>query len=131
MKTATINISHCIQDMQNMSTNENALVMASRIFFSMEIGDARYSNLYVDIAQPYGTDYESEPIEVGPPVGYKGPFNHKKFSEEIENYYRSLVGSQGGGIVVAGGNNIRMRNNTFYKAHIFTFELPVAIEGAW
>jgi hypothetical protein len=50
---------------------------------------------------------------VSRPHGYDGSLDYAPFRQAVEEYYRSLVGSTGRGIHVAGGSNIRMRNNTF------------------
>ena len=127
MIKAKINIYKCIQDSQDYGSDDEHMV--SRIFFNLEIDDKKYDNLYVDVKQAVGSDFETGPIEIGNPFGYKGPFNYKEFREKIENYYRSLVGSKGRGIHIQGGRNIRMRNNIFMISSIFEFEVDDTVSS--
>lgn len=112
---ATIKISHCIQDFQKVGTSADDSVMSSRIFFEIHRNGDVFPNLFVEVAQPYGIDYESEPLEVGAIMGdFDGPFNFVDFTDGIESYYRGLVGGSGRGIRLApGSSNVRMTNNTF------------------
>jgi hypothetical protein len=112
MGTAKIKFYKCIQDSQDYgSDNEH---MVSRLFFTFELFDKKF-DLHVDIKQAVGITYETGPIEVGTPEGYKGPFNYEAFRNAAEKYYRRLVGSTATGIRIQGGSNIRMRNNTFIQ----------------
>jgi hypothetical protein len=131
VSTATIRIEKCIQDIQNVSSNPNESRMCSQIYFEMEVDEKVHKELTVEISQPYGSDYANEPVEVGRPEGYEGPFNHEQFSEAVENYYRSLVGSGGSGISFSGGGNICMKKNTFMKPAEFQIEINHGKEGAW
>lgn len=111
MPTVTVSFKKCIQDSQEYgSTDEH---MVSRVFFDLEAEGKMTPNLSVDIRQVLGGAFEADPIEVTRPEGYRGPFNYNAFRDAVEAYYRSLVGSTGSGIRIAGGGNIRMRNNTF------------------
>ncbi|MEX2162638.1 MAG: hypothetical protein WD823_00125, partial [Sulfuricaulis sp.] len=84
---------------------------------------AAHRGLHADIKQPVGSSYETAPLEVSKPANYKGPFNYAAFRDAAEAYYRGLVGSQGGGIRVGGGRNIRMRNNRFAKESVSEFDV--------
>lgn len=97
--------------------------MVSRVFFSLEIEGKRFTDLYVDIKQLIGSDFEASPLEVSAPHGYSGPFNHEEFRDAVENYYRSLVGASGSGINSPGGANIRMSSNIFLKEASTDFEV--------
>jgi hypothetical protein len=112
MATAKITFYKCIQDSQDYGSNDEHMV--SRVFFTFEIGGKKY-DLHADIKQAVGASYETGPIEVGSPEGYKGPFNYEAFRDAAEKYYRRLVGSSATGIRIQGGSNIRMRNNTFIQ----------------
>ncbi|MDT3711964.1 MAG: hypothetical protein ROZ65_17795 [Pseudomonadaceae bacterium] len=131
MPLATIDITKCIQDHQDIGSNNDLSVMRSRIFFSMSINGKKIEDLYVDISQPYGTHYASELIEVGRPVGYDGPFAHQAFSNEIEAYYRKLVGEGASVISIGGGVDIRMSNNTFVVPYSFKIEIDNNSAGGW
>lgn len=106
--------------------------MVSRIFFSLEVGDRRVDGPYVDVKLAVGAGSETGPIEVGSPRGasYRGPFNHDAFRDAVERYYRGLVGSQGTGIRIQGGRNIRMRKNRFVKSMTIEFQVT-GTDASW
>jgi len=129
MTNAHVTFRRIVQDSQDYGSNDEHMV--SRAFFDMQIGDRAYKGLSVDIKQPVGSNFETSPLEISKPSGYKGPFNHQAFREAVEKYYRSQVGSSGSGIRISGGaSNIRMRNNTFVQeVHV---EFKVSEESpAW
>ena len=122
MPTARVVFDKGIQYSQDYGSDDEHMV--SRIFFSIEVGGRRYDGLHVDVKQTVGSSYETGPIEVGSPKGYKGPFNHEAFRAAVEKYYRGLVGSTGTGIRIAGGDKkIRMRDNHFQKQEIVEFDV--------
>lgn len=123
---ARVTFFKCIQDSQNYGSDDEHMV--SRVFFVLEIGDKKF-DLYADIKQAVGSDYETSPIEVGHPENYQGPFNYTAFREAAETYYRGLIGSSGRGIRIQGGRNIRMRNNTFTQSMVAQFELKEGSAG--
>ena len=104
--------------------------MVSRIFFDLDVDGTAYKGLYVNVKQTIGSSFETGPIEVSKPVGYKGPWDHEVFSGYAERYYRSLVGAEGSGIRISGGSNIRMRDNAFIQPAIFEFQVKAA-GGPW
>ena len=108
---AKVTFHRCIQDSQDYGSDDEHMI--SRVFFDLEVDGQNSQNLYVDIKQPVGGDYESGPMEVYRPEGYRGPLNYEAFRNAVERYYRSLVGSSGSGIRISGGKGIRMRNNVF------------------
>ena len=121
------------QDSQDYATfaRDDAHVV-SVIQFNMQIGDRQVRDLSVEVRQPYGTDFESEPLEVSKISGdYHGPWNHSGFADLCERYYRSLIGSAGRGIRIGGGGDIRMRNNTFGMPQQAELEIPDESGGAW
>jgi hypothetical protein len=127
MGTAKIIFNKCIQDSQEYgSDNEH---MISRVFFTLKIGD-RNIDLHSDIKQAVGSSYETGPIEVGLPEGYKGPFNYEVFRDAAEMYYRKLVGSGANGISIQVGTNIRMQNNTFNEEMSIECEVDET-SGGW
>jgi hypothetical protein len=109
----TVHFQRLVQDSQEYGSNDEHMV--SRVFFALEVDGTVAPNLYVDIKQTVGSSFETAPIEVSKPVGYKGPFDHSAFSSIVEKYYRSQVGATGSGIRISGGGNIRMRNNLFIQ----------------
>jgi len=128
MANARIFFHRCIQDSQDYGSNDEHMV--SRVFFTLNYKGIVYENLYVDIKQSIGADFETGPIEVGKPHGYRGPFNHEAFRAAAEDYYRGLVGSRGSGIRITGGKIIRMRNNQFDIPGMADLDIQEG-EGGW
>ncbi len=124
MPTATIRFHKCIQDSQDYGSDDEH--MFSRVFLTLEAGGKVYPNLTVDIKQTVGDRFETGALEVYPPKGYDGSLNYAAFREALERYYRSLVGSQASGIRIAGGSNIRMRNNEIVIPATASFEYKEA-----
>ena len=127
MKKARVTFRKCVQDSQEYGSNDE--YMASRVFFDLEINGKKYENLYSNIKQVVGGDFEKDPLEVGTPENYKGPLNYQAFREAVEDYYRSLVGSKGHGIHIEGGTNIRMYGNVFQITKIAEFEVDESSMG--
>ncbi|MGH9385622.1 MAG: hypothetical protein ACRD2N_15175 [Vicinamibacterales bacterium] len=96
----------CVQDSQDYGSDYEHMV--SRVFFDLVVNGKRHPGLHADLKQVVGSNYETGDIEVGQPVGYRGPFNHIAFRAAAERYFRSLVGSSGSGIRIQGASNIRM-----------------------
>ena len=131
--TLDISFKKMIQDCQTYeSFDADDDHMVSRIFFDLDFAGRQYLNMKVEVSQPYGTRYETEPLEVGRPEGaYNGPWNHNVFSEHCERYYRRQVGRTGRGIRIAAGREVRMRDNEFSCGQQVTIELPKGRSGAW
>lgn len=106
-----IHFSRCIQDSQDYGSDDEHMV--SRVFFTLEADGVTYPELRCDVKQAVGEPFESAPLEVSRPQGYDGSLDYAPFRQAVEDYYRSLVGSAGRGIRIAGGGNIRMRDNVF------------------
>lgn len=129
MAKAKVIFHKLIQDSQDYGSDDQH--MASRAFFTVDIEGNVSEEAYVDIKQSVGSDFETTPLEVSKLVGYNGPFNYQAFRQAAESYYRSLVGGQGSGIHIAGGSNIRMRNNTFNTREMAEFEVSSKESPAW
>lgn len=128
MAKAIVSFRELIQDSQEYGSDDEHMV--SRVFFDLQIGEAKHEGLYANIKQSVGGSFESSPLEVSLPGNYTGPFNSEKFSEAAEKYYRSLVGSQGSGIRIGEGvSNIRMRNNRYGKNMVFEFDISPSGAG--
>ncbi|MFX1534100.1 MAG: hypothetical protein ACFFDI_07695 [Promethearchaeota archaeon] len=123
MKKAKITFYRCHQDSQDYGSNDEWMV--SRVFFNLEIDGERFEGLYADLKQTVGSDYETAPLEVSPPHGYEGAFNHQAFRECVEKYYRTkCVGSEATGIHLGkGAKFIRMQNNVFDIEMVCEFEV--------
>ncbi len=134
MTTAAINFHGFTQDTQTIGTSDNSADhMVSRIQFSVTVDGRLYSDLEVDIKQPYGVDYATEPLEVGAPRGNHHPatWNHEEFSDLAEEYYREAIGSAGSMIRVSPGAQVQMKNNTFTISKEAQMEIPESGGDAW
>jgi hypothetical protein len=121
MAKARVVFDKLIQDSQDYgSTDEH---MVSRVFFTLELEGKTHNDLYADIKQTVGSSFEIASLEVSPPRGYAGPFNHEAFRKAAEAYYRGLVGGSGSGIRIQGGGSARMRDNMFDKKSQLDFEV--------
>jgi hypothetical protein len=132
MATAKITFESLLQDSQDYATfDQSEAHVVSVIRFSMDIADKHFGDLSVEVRQPYGTDFESEPLEVSHVSGYRGPWNHSGFADLAERYYRSFIGSSGRGIRIQRGSSIRMRNNMFVLRQEARLDIPDEQGGAW
>jgi hypothetical protein len=105
--------------------------MISRVFFDLTVGSNTYAGLHADIKQTVGSDYQTADLEVGPPQGYKGPFNHIAFRAAAERFYRMCFGSTAVGIrVMPGAHHIRMQDMLFSIIHVESFEVEGGA-GGW
>ena len=109
----------CIQNSQDYGSNDQHMV--SRVFFSLGVDQKQVGDYSADLKQAVGDDFETGAIEVGPPQGYQGPFDHAGFADAAAKYFRSLVGASASGIRIVGGASIKMRNNVFQKDAVFEF----------
>ena len=75
----------------------------SRVEFDLKIGDQRLRNLSAEVRQLNGTDFRSEPLEVGNVIGFDGPWNDEEFREFCQRYYRDVIGSSGMGRTIKRG----------------------------
>jgi len=127
MSTAKVTFKKIIQDSQEYGSDDESMV--SRIFFDLEMEGQIHVDLRVDIKQTVGSDFETAPLEIGPPQGYDGPFNYDAFRAEAEEYYRESFGSRGTAIHIEGGSNIRMMNNTVIRKKVAEFEVESGPNG--
>src|SRR4029077_11625065 len=96
---AKVTFRKLIQDSQEYGSNDEHIV--SREFFDLEIGGKRHSDLYVDIKQPVGSDFETAPLEVGPPHDHRAgllitmPFaTRRKNTTDPRLVHRVVVSAQ-------------------------------------
>jgi hypothetical protein len=75
----------------------------SLIEFDLTIGDERLRDLNAEVRQLNGTDFQSQPLEVGNIMRYGGPWNYEEFREFCERYYRDVIGSSGMGLSINRG----------------------------
>jgi hypothetical protein len=121
MPTATVHFKELIQDSQDYGSDDEHMV--SRVFFDLQVDDKKYPGAYANVKQAVGA-VASDPLEVFPPAGYAGPFDHQKFQAEVEKYFRSLVGGSGSPIRIGRGvKSARIRNCRLRKAVSVSFEI--------
>ena len=121
MAQARVTFHKLIQDSQDIGTGEDHMI--SKAFFTLELDGNVHNDMCVELKQPFGTDYETEPVEVFRPTGsYSGNWNQHAFADAAEDYYRGLIGSQGR--VFAVGKGTRMRNNTMEINRAYAFDVP-------
>src|SRR5262245_44505306 len=103
MNTATILVHGIVINDQKLRVDDSKLV--SRVLFDVIVGDMRYANCYCSVTQPVGADYDNDPVEVGPPEGYPNtaPWGLREFSDQIERYYRNLIGRNGRAMSIGPG----------------------------
>jgi hypothetical protein len=75
----------------------------SLIEFHLRIGGQSVRHLSVKVRQRNGTDFQSQPLEVGNVIGYDGPLNHEEFRELCRRYYRDVIEACGLGSIIQGG----------------------------
>ncbi len=51
--------------------------------------------LYVEVRQRVENDFETGPLEVGPPVGQAGPLDQSAFARAAAEYFRSVASDTG------------------------------------
>ncbi len=120
MRKARVNFHKIIVDSQEYGSDDEYMV--SRVFLDLEIGGQKHPNLDADIKQTVGGSFDTTPIEVESPPGYKGPFNYMAFREAVEGYYRSLVGEKGS-LFLLKGKGTRMYGVELVKVHSLEFEV--------
>jgi hypothetical protein len=104
MPTGTIEFK-CIRiNLKKVSTFEpDESHIDSLIEFDLKIGEQRLKDLKAEVRQLNGTDFQSQPLEVGDTIGYNGPWNYEEFQEFCGRYYRDVIGTSGMGQTISRG----------------------------
>jgi len=104
MPTGTIEFK-CIRiNLKKVSTFEpDESHIDSLIEFDLKIGEQRLKDLKAEVRQLNGTDFQSQPLEVGDAIGYNGPWNYQEFQEFCGRYYRDVIGTSGMGQTISRG----------------------------
>jgi len=78
----------------DQSSKKSRLI--STVHFSLQIPnrDVNLPECSVEVTQPWGTQF-GEPIEIGPPAGYDGPWDTIGFSDILEEYLLFNIGPEG------------------------------------
>jgi hypothetical protein len=104
MPTGTIEFKCLRINLQRISTFESdESQIHSLIEFDLTIGNERLTDLNAEVRQLNGTDFQSQPLEVGNIMGYNGPWNNEEFREFCERYYRDVIGSSSMGRTIKRG----------------------------
>lgn len=120
MPFVTVNVTRCVQDSQEYGSTDEFMV--SRVFYSIDVDGVPKGNDYSDLKQVVGSAYSSDNIEVSPPHGYRGPYDHNTFSNEVAGYFCQCVNSSGAMISLGSAALFRMKNNAFEIPYRFQFE---------
>lgn len=132
MSLAHVGFLKIVQDVQGLAgIDPNDNLMRSTIHFTLSVDGRYFGPQFVIVSQPRGSNYNTEPIEVGPVQGsYSGlPWNANQFADIAEDYYR-----QGIGLMVQigpGVRNLTMRNNSITFTGDVEFEVPSTGSRAW
>lgn len=96
MTTGTIEFK-CIRiNLRTVSTFQpDESQIDSLVEFDLKIGDERLRHLSVEVRQRNGTNFQSQPLEVGNVIGYDQPWNYEEFRALCERYYRAVIGACG------------------------------------
>ena len=124
MAKAIVKVYECIQDDQALGRDNVA--MTSRISFDLQVDDTTYRGCWVELTLPFGSDFETELIEVGQPNGYPGnlPWNQAAFADELRTYFKGMLsgGTQDIRLRSSARGN-RDRNKQSSVAHEFALDL--------
>jgi hypothetical protein len=103
----------------------------SLIEFDLNIGKDRLKDLNAGVRQANGTDFQSQPLEVGNVIGYDGPWNHGEFREFCGRYYRDVIASSGMGLAIKRGerNLIERVAIRFYRREEINLPSTVGIDS--
>jgi hypothetical protein len=119
-----------IQDSQEYGSDDEHMV--SRVFFDLEVGGEVHRGLYSDVKQTVGESYETAPLEVSLPRGYKGSLGYGGFRQHIETYYREAFGSSAKGIRFEPGAKGRMWGNLYVSTKVVNIEVDEKMDpSAW
>ena len=130
MSLLTVEFQQMNQNSQDAGTNDEHMV--SRVHFDIEAEGKQSGPFYTDVKLVVGGRYESDPLEVGAPVGYprSSPFNQEKFAEAVTAYVRKCVGVNAQAIRIGPGSSVVMRNNVIRMKAKASF--PAAkVTGTW
>jgi hypothetical protein len=104
MPTGTIEFK-CIRiNLKKTSTFESdESQVDSLVEFNLKIGGQRLRHLSAEVRQRNGTDFQSQPVEVGNVIGYDGPWNYEEFRELCGRYYCDVIGTCSVGATINRG----------------------------
>ena len=125
---ATVTFTRCVVNSQELGGDDEHMI--SRVVFDLGVEERTFPNLHVIVKQTVGSNFEMADLEVGPPKGYSGPFNHVAFRAATERYYRSCIGSTGMGLRVQGAARVTLVNCVVSLSQVEVFEVD-GPAGGW
>jgi hypothetical protein len=114
----TVKFRELLQNAQEFGSNNEYMI--SRVFFSLDVDGKFVGNFYADLKQVVGSDFGLDSIEVSPPAGYSGPFDHSRFRSVAAEYFCGLVGPEGTAFRISG-QGVRMFNNRVRQEAEYSF----------
>jgi hypothetical protein len=135
MPKVRVTFNECVQDSQEYGSDDEHMV--SRIALNIAVDGKDLGVFITDLKQTVGSDFETGSIEVTRPVeagdpkrAYRGPFDQQRFADEVEKYFRQLVGAQGWAIKLGPGAQARMHDNRYVARKVVEFDATGRSE-AW
>lgn len=128
MTNIQIRLTKCELNSHTISQQTTNNHMNSRVWFNMIVNNKPISNAYVNIAQPYGSDYNEDEIEVSRPyimqddgnsIEYANLWNHALMCKEVSKYYKSIINKNNALISYNNVKNLNAINNTIIKEQLF------------
>jgi hypothetical protein len=109
-----------MQNSQELGSNDEHMI--SQVSFSLEVDGKAKGEFSATLKQTVGSEFNDANIEVSPPDGYDGDFDHNGFSDVARRYFTSSIGQQGRGIRIEGRPaNLTMLNNRFDREAEYKF----------
>lgn len=129
MTTGTIEFK-CIRiNLKSPSTFEqDEEQIDSLVEFDLMIGNQRLKHLSAEVRQPNGTDFHSQPLEVGNVIGYDGPWNDEEFRQVCGRYYCVILGNSGLGQTIQRGERNLIERIAIRLDHREQINLPTFAE---
>ena len=119
MHTVAVRFFRCDQEEQGYGTSDE--YMSARLSFQIAVDRQLRGTFFCDVKQTVGGKFNTDPIEVSPPVGYEGPFDYDAFRGFATKYYRGMVGRQGAALSLGNARDVTMRNNSFIAPWVVAF----------
>lgn len=128
MTNIQIRLTKCELNSHIISQQTTNNHMNSRVCFIMIVNNKPINNVYVNIAQPYGSDYNEDEIEVSRPyiiqddgssIEYTNLWDHALMCKEVSKYYKSIINKNNALISYNNVKNLNVNNNTIFKEKMF------------
>jgi hypothetical protein len=97
--------------------------MLGEVVFDIEVDGQVHRDMRASVKQVVGTAYNDKVIEVSPPFGYKGPWNHAAFQPFAAGYATRITVASG------AKTSFKMAENTFYSPLTVEFDVVAGTSG--